>query len=195
MEPTIRSYFPLCWHKETISFVYVNGYANPGEMVTSCANEGCTHKVTTPAQALFVCLGYSASSYGKGGVVVGYDINYEAISNYETITGKTVKYGVFAVKKDTLGQNEVFGENGEAANGVIKAEITGRGTHFNAFEIKVSGFTDENKDTKFAMGAYVSMTKDNVTEYSYMQDSIVGEAVGNYYFATYNEILKITSSK
>mgnify|MGYP003305062600 CR=1 FL=1 len=81
---------------------------------------------------------------------------------YEEITGKTLKYGVFAVSQDRLGVNDVFGEDGTTAEGVINAEITSY--EFVAFELKIAGFTDEHKDTKFAMGAYVAVTEGEETE-------------------------------
>lgn len=99
-----------------------------------------------------------------------------------------MKYGVFAVLKDKLGTNDVFSENGEAANGVISAEITNYS--FAAFELKIVGFTDEYKDTELAMGAYVTVTDGEKTEYSYMQATDKGAKEGSYYFVSYNDIAK-----
>ena len=155
-----------------------DGYAyvkSTGEVLKNISLDEC-----------FVCLGYSAPEDGRGGIAIGYTVNNEAIIQYEKITGKTLKYGVFAVAKDKLGTNDVFAEDGTVADGVINAEISNHG--FVAFELKIIGFTDEYKDLKLAMGAYVAVTDGETTEYSYMQS---GEPNENekYCFVSYNDIV------
>ena len=93
---------------------------------------------------------------------------------------------MFAVLQSRLGDNDVFSKDGTAADGVINAEITNY--EFVAFELKIVGFTDEYKDIKLAMGAYVAVTDGETTEYSYMQG---GEPNENekYCFVSYNDIV------
>ena len=168
--------------------VYPNGYANAGAKVDVCAQ--CTTRVEETKSALFTCLGYSASEFGFGGVVIGYMVNDLAISEYESVTGKSVKYGVFAVLKDKLGTNDVFGIDGTAAEGVVSAEVGEFG--MAAFEIKITGFAEDQKDIQLAMGAYVALTKGEATEYSYMQ--IGTPTTGDkYYFASFNEMINSLS--
>ena len=88
--------------------------------------------------------------------------------------------------KEKLGSGDVFGTDGQAAEGVVSAEVSAY--KLCAFEIKVVGFDEAQKDALLAVGAYVSVTKDGTTEYSYMQDDTKGERVGNYIFASYNNI-------
>ena len=165
---------------------YANGYANEGVKAVACENQGCTVCNTTEElKALFTCLGYSAPSYGNGGIAIGFAVNNKAIAEYEELTGKTLKYGVFAVLKDKLGTNDVFGENGAVASGVINAEISRR--DFAAFEIKIIGFADEQKDIMLAMGAYVLVTYGETTEYSYMQAGTPAENE-KYHFVSYNQV-------
>ena len=97
-----------------------------------------------------------------------------------------MKYGVFTVLQSKLGDNDVFGEDGTAASGVLSADITH--SKLKAFELKVVGLTDEQKDIKLAMGAYVAVTDGEATEYSYMQE---GEPDENekYSFVSYNDIV------
>ena len=90
------------------------------------------------------------------------------------------------VLKEKLGYNDVFSANGTVAEGVVSAEVSAY--KLCAFEIKGVGFNEEQKDALLALGAYVSVTKDGTTEYSYMQDDTKGERVGNYIFASYNNI-------
>lgn len=159
-----------------------------GEYYVGCTNDGCTLGTTEKADALFACVGYSVAESGNGGITIGYTVNSEAISTYERITGKTVKYGVFVVLQEKLGSNAVFGKNGTAADGVINAEITNHS--YSAFELKVSGFTNGQMDTKLAMGAYVAIADDQATEYSYLQEGTANEGE-SYVFASYNDIIKM----
>ncbi|MBQ8146525.1 MAG: leucine-rich repeat domain-containing protein, partial [Clostridia bacterium] len=150
-------------HTLKLDAIYENGFMNAGIIANKCQSEGCTYyEKLEDAEALFNCSGYSAPEYGADGIAIGFTVNNAAIAEYEA-TGKTLKYGVFAVLKDKLGTNDVFGGNGEAADGVISAEITNYS--FVAFDLKVIGFTDTQKDTKLAMGAYVAVTNGETTEY------------------------------
>ena len=122
-----------------------NGYLDVITFIDSCTREGCGKKVIIETIApLFKCLGYSAPENGEGGIAIGYTVNNEAIKEYTEATGKTLKYGVFVVLKDKLGDNDVFGNDGVAANGVLGAEI--KNQQLAAFELKVFGFTDEQKE-------------------------------------------------
>ena len=161
-------------------------YTEAMELGKTCAHCGSTTVIKTIG-ALFTCLGYSAPENGVGGIAIGFTVNDVAITEYEEATDKTVKYGVFAVAQEKLGDKDVFGEDGAAANGVINAEISIY--DFATFELKIVGFTDEYKDDMLAIGAYVAVTDGKTTEYSYMQDDTKGEKLGNYYFVSYNEIV------
>jgi hypothetical protein len=173
-------------HNTKVSVVYENGYDNIGFKLTLCMNEGCTHKEAVKIEALFACLGYSAPEFGANSFTVGFTVNNVAIAEYEEATGKTLKYGVFAVLQSKLKDKDVFAEDGTAAEGVISAEITNY--QFVAFELKIVGFTDEQKDTKLAMGAYVAVTDGETTEYSYLQFGTPNENE-KYCFVSYNNIV------
>ena len=171
-----------------LDILFKQGYSEKGTYVTKCS---VCHEILeeeTPSfPSLFTCLGYSVRENGTVGIVIGYSLNNEAIADYTKATGETLKYGVFAVAKDKLGDKPVFDKNGNAAEGVINAEI--KNQSFSVFELKIVGFTDEQKDTKLAFGAYVAVSDGNTTVYSYMQDDSKGELVGNYYFASYNDMV------
>ena len=155
-------------HDIKTTVLYEKGYTAEGLKTVACQNEGCSHSEgEEKTNALFTCLGYSAPEDGKGGIAIGYTVNNEAIKEYKEATGKTLKYGVFAVLQRNLKDKDVFAEDGTAAEGVISAEITNY--EFAAFELKIVGFTDEQKDTKLAMGAYTVVSDGETTEYSYMQ--------------------------
>ncbi|MBQ3590238.1 MAG: hypothetical protein II980_07320, partial [Clostridia bacterium] len=71
-----------------------------------------------------------------------------------------------------------------ATAGVINADLTSYSV--DAFEIKIVGFAENQKDIKLSLGAYV--TEDGKT-YSYMQSDKAGELIGSYYAVTYNSVI------
>ena len=177
-------------HSISTTITYASFMA-AGAQIADCTNEGCTYCEETIAPALFDCLGYSAPENGNGGIVLGFIVNNTAVNDYKTITGKTVSYGVFAVLKDKL-NGDLF-VDGEANKNAIVAEMTGYTTA--AFEIKVTGFADDQKDTALAMGAYVAVSDGDTTEYSYMQDNTEGEIANGYYFITFNGVVSSQANK
>ena len=141
----------------------------------------------TEAPALFEAIGYSVpEDIDKGGIVIGYIVNHSAVAEYEKNTGKTVNYGVYAVAQDKLGENDIFDENGNVADGVVDAKVEKNA--YVSFEFKIVGFNDDTKDEKLALGAYVAVTKDKVTEYSYIQLGTPAEGA-KYAFTSYTEYL------
>lgn len=174
-------------HSEAITIVYENGFNNEGTRVTACTNEGCAHKVTEKALALFVSNGFSLQEKGGDGIVVGYIVNKNALSEYESVNNTTVNYGVFVVSQKNLGENDIFGQDGKAADGVVSVDLTGR--NFDVFELKLKGFDEENKDAKLSFGAFVKVANEEGTSYSYMQIE-KPENGEKYFFISYNEMLK-----
>ena len=173
-------------HNYTVTIVYENGYDSIGARNTTCTSRGCAYLVSEEVDAMFVCYGYSAPEFGNGGIAVGYFIDKDAIENYETVTGNTVKYGTFAVTQERLGEKDIFTSEGVASNGVIKFEIID--TSPSAIALKIIGFTEEQKDVKLAMGAYVAISDGKSVKYSYMQAS-KPDADAKYSFVSYNDVV------
>ena len=176
---------------ESLVVEYANGFMANGKKAVVCTNEGCGFKNEEDLNPLFSCLGYSAYEAGGDGIAIGYMVNNEAIDEYTSITGKNLTYGVFVASQSKLGGNDIFDQEGNKANGVVSVEITS--SEFAVFELKVVGFTDENKGSLLAMGAYVKITDGENAEYSYMQDDTKGEQTGDYYFVSYVDIVGKTS--
>ncbi len=152
-------------------------------------NKMCSHcenvTIIKTIDPMFTNLGFSAAQYGDM-MSVNYKVNAQSISEYEKITGEAVNYGVFAVLAEKIGNNDIFDAEGNALTGVIAADITDAG--FNLFSLKIMGFSETQKETDLAMGAFVGTTKDDVTEYSYMQIAPASEGE-KYFFASYNKVL------
>ena len=173
---------------ELISFVYTN-YSKNGIKVVKCAL--CEQNGELEAMPLFDCVGYSTYDISNG-LTLGFKVNKEAMELFTSSTGKTVKFGVFAVSEIKLGDNNIFDENGNVADGVINADLTGY--QFASFDVKVVGFSDNDKDKGLALGAYVKVTDGESTEYSYMQ---AYEPTENqkYSFMSFNEVIEALKNK
>ena len=171
-------------HTNNKRVTYVS-FLQDGEYYISCTNDGCTNSTTRRLSPLFTCLGYSTPTDGREGLTIGFTVNYEALNEYKALTGNTFNYGVFAVLQNRLGNNDVFSEDGTAIEGSINADITSY--EFAAFELKIVGFTDEYKDIKLAMGAYVVETDGETTKYSYLQAGTPAENE-KYCFVSYNDV-------
>ena len=172
--------------------IYKNGMTQAGTSVYKClyCDEGLVEESEPTFAPLFVNLGFSCAQYGDM-MSVNYKVNEQAIKDYEEITGEAVSYGVFAVTKDNIGANDIFDENGEAREGVIAADITDCG--FGLFNLKIFGFTAEQKEIDIAIGAFVGTKNDETREYSYLQ--IAPAKTGEkYFFASYNKVLTMLPS-
>ena len=166
--------------------IYENGFLNGGIIVNKCQSEGCEYfEKTGDIDPMFTTSGYSLPENGTNSIAIGFTVNYNAISVYESTTKKTVDFGVFAVSQSNLGENDIFSSDGKASNGVIYADVAGY--EFASFELKISGFSGEYMTMKFAMGAYVITAKDGVTEYAYLQDEAPSQGE-KYHFVSFEEI-------
>lgn len=171
---------------QTVDIAYPNGYDKVGVKSVKCLD--CDAKVTeTKAPALFVCKGYSVPSGDRIGVSVGFEVNRAALAEYQEVTGKSVRYGAFAVAKSNIEGKEIFDENGNLVGGVICAELS-EDYAFDKFDIIIVGFADDQKELPFAMGAYIGVADGEKTEYSYIQrDAAIGSE--KYSFTSFDAIV------
>ena len=178
---------PALTHDIQTIIAYANGYSQEGVKSVACQNEGCAHKVGEEAvNALFISLGYSYSEFSDDGISVGFRIDHDAILEYEETMNVDVKHGIFAVAKEALGENEIFDEDGNAAESVIKAEMPDG--KFSIVNLKIVGFTtDKQREAKIAFGLYAIVSSGAQNEIYYLQESAPKNGE-KYYFASYNEI-------
>ena len=175
-------------HNYVTTIKYTSFLAN-GEKTQACQNSGCVHNTTplvTSTSPLFICLGYSSPENGDASISVAFNTNTKAMEEYTKATGKTLKYGVFAISKEKLGDKDVF-TDGSLVTGAISFDVTDY--EYSAFAQKIVGFADNQKATKLAMGAYVAVNDGETTTYSYLQDDQKGTLDGKYYFVSYNDIV------
>ena len=154
-----------------------------------CKTQRCTKcnidVVIEETPALFICQGYSVTEVGRNGIILGYAVNNSAIADYEVVNKVTINYGVFAARKDRINNLPIFGESGKVADKAVTIDLTKY--KFDICELKIVGFNDSQKSIELAMGAYVSVTDENGTEYSYMQHGTKAEGE-SYVFITYNGV-------
>ena len=172
-------------HTNELVDVTLNSYLENGTALYECSVCGAT-KDGESFPALFIYVGCSTPQDGRGEMTIGFVPNYEAIDEYEKITGKSLRFGVFAAEKNNLGESDIFDKDGNAPANVIFADLTEVGCAM--FDLRIVGFnTAELKTVKLAMGAFVAATKDAETQYFYLQEA-APSANEKYYFVSYNDV-------
>ena len=171
-------------HTVSISYNYEGGFDKAGIKLATCTNPGCGHEEASSVEAIFVCLGYSNPIDDRGELTIGFTVDKDAIAEYETANNEKISYGVFAVLKDRIGDQDIFAEDGSPLSETISAELTNHS--IVAFELRLLGFEGELRDIELAMGAYVYDCKEN--KYSYLQFEAPNEGC-KYHFSSYNEIV------
>ena len=171
-------------HNENVTAEYKD-FMLYGTKTTKCLT--CQSSFVESLDPLFASEGFSIPEDGDGGIVIDFKINLQAISQYEEITGKKLKYGVFATLFDKIGVNDAISYDGTATSGTVNADITCR--NFTQVDFKLSGFTtDEQKLLKLVMGAYVIEADQNESKISYIQTKKPTEG-NKYSYITYNDLL------
>lgn len=174
-------------HQNKTTIEYLD-FMLSGEKTTECSN--CKLSTTTTVNPLFTTKGFSIPEKNGDEIAIGYNIDNAAISEYESITGKTLEYGVFATLFDNIGVNEIINADGTTPTGVVVAGITK--DEYVAVEFKLSGFvTDNQKLIKLAMGAYLIETDSTSRKLHYLQAEKPTENE-KYSYITYNNVLTTT---
>lgn len=158
---SFENYDPTKTYTNTIFYNAVtcsncNGMPGEREFVFTDATsvmkdqELCTHcekgnVVTYPA--IFVSLGYSHASYASyKGIIFGSAINFDSLDVYNSNVDEAEKittYGLLAVVKATLGEDNVaFDANGAKA-GVAYVPYSEKTVKYDLLEMAVVGLTDE----------------------------------------------------
>ena len=175
-------------HENCIITPIVTSYLETIKKVSTCVECG-TKSDAGVISPLFIFGGYSIPDDGRAELVVGFSINNDAIKEYESITKSKLNYGAFAALQIKLGDNYIFDEEGNEQENVVAVKI--EGYNYGMFELKITGFKDDQKDLKIAMGAFVTVTTEEKTEYTYLQGALPNQGE-KYHFISYNDILNQT---
>ena len=173
--------------------IVYTSFNQKGKYVADCKNCDATNVEQTEASApaLFEGIKYSAPEGAKGELVISFDLNVDAISDYKSVAGDKFKFGVFATAKSVIGSREMFDEVGAAISGIMNVELTEN--NYTGFDLRIKGFrTDAHMSAKLAFGLYALELDDDVASVSYIQ---CGTPVGDdkYAFVSYNEVISLLS--
>ncbi|MBR2025336.1 MAG: leucine-rich repeat domain-containing protein, partial [Clostridia bacterium] len=170
-------------HENETTVVYED-FMLSGTKTTVCSNCKKTEYETT--DPLFTTKGFSVPEKGGDGIAIGYTINKDAIDEYTNVTGKTLKYGVFATLYDKIANNEAVNQDGTSSDNVISVDVTKDG--YVGVEFRMSGFiTEDHKIIKLVMGMYLIETDEEETKINYLQVSKPSDT-DKYSYIIYNDI-------
>ena len=151
---------------------------------TVCGEIGLTEADGT-AEPLFKSEGYSVPEDGSAELVVSFYVNMKAIKRYESVTNKSLSYGIFAVAQNKLGTDDVINQDGTTVSGAIKAEVL---REFASVDLRIFGFvTEAQKTAKLAIGAYVCEKQGDESTYLTVQYG-TPNANEKYSFVSYSDI-------
>ncbi len=169
-------------------------YLEKGYYTGDCARcgEKDVKEATPSARALFACKGVSICEYGRLGILMDFEIDIDAIENYERITGNTIEFGVAVASADNLGDNTMLDENGKATVLETGKIISAPVKKANEYMIlKVSGFSEEQKSLSLVMCGYVITTDaQGGKAIEYMQEKQAEEGK-LYSYVSYNSVAGI----
>ena len=154
---------------------YPEGFMKPGRKGPVCIECGYMKEVTEVINPLFVSVGYSISEVNYDAIMVGFEVDLVAINDYKEMTGYEVSYGLFVAKSAKLGTNTIFDENGNVNEGAAAVEMSSI-RDYSIIELKVKGIDSfKKKGEALIMGGYAKLTKDETTEFSYLQAAEANE--------------------
>ena len=152
-------------HKLQMEVKYDNGYANEGykrNACTICNSFVASEEKLTP---IFECLGYSTND-DNSGIATGFNINHDALSEYEEISGKKITFGIVVFNPKYLGTDTIFNADGKinASKGALQVELDLAYAHC---KLCVSGMSLDNEEHTalelvFAGYAYEGEDKANI---------------------------------
>ncbi|MBR5442226.1 MAG: hypothetical protein IKV44_04670, partial [Clostridia bacterium] len=153
-------YLPLK-EEHTVSDVvcnidFVNGMTEMGIKCYKClyCDEISTKEETASFPAIFKTIGYSyAEAEEVYGIMQSFGVNHKALSEYESVIGQKLSYGLAAGSVNKLGENaDLVKADGTAYEGAICASYVDKA--FDLIEMKISGLTEAHKGTELYICAY-----------------------------------------
>ncbi len=137
-----------------------------------CPN--CGARVSKEVPAVFTPLGYSIRENGGYGIFYGYEINQEALAEYQAYldaNNKSATFGVFIANAEKFGTNSFVMSDGTlgAAKG-IKVDMP---LDYSVVNCYINGFTKDEVDLKLVMAIYT--IEDGTVTYVQKDGTYAGE--------------------
>ncbi|MBE6674090.1 MAG: leucine-rich repeat domain-containing protein [Ruminococcaceae bacterium] len=140
---------------------HFNGYMEDITFTDTCTRNGCGKSAVDESKTIKAVFSYLGFSYTEGKLGGTYSmaqffgVNEENLKKYEELMGTTLSFGVIAqANKLEAGQETVGAIKPTMGVGKVLYKDFTNDKH-NYFEIKVSGISEELKDTKIVFCAYV----------------------------------------
>jgi hypothetical protein len=151
--------------KHTSAIDYKNGFGAQGEMLVSCKNCSAI-KESAVAPAILTPLGYSYSKKGTG-IDGGYEVNADALLAYETVTGKSLTFGIIVLNPDYQTESTFFtGKALTCASKSVTVELKTK--DYSYFNFSISGFTAATENLDLIISAY-AYTEDDASDICFIQ--------------------------
>lgn len=173
----------------TISY---ESFLESGTITGYCDRCGKEEKISAPK--LFDFKGISVPINGDIEIYIGFSADYEAIAQYEKLSGNTVNFGIVAGAKAVLSENAPLDSDGNVINyqsgSAIKAPVD-KTSKYALYELRLKGFsTEAHKDAMLLVASYVHITdKDGKTvSVNYLQTKQVVD--NNFIYISYNSYYK-----
>lgn len=141
--------------------------------------EVCEGTENEEIASMFAKHGYSVPTYptAEASIYLGFNINRDAITKYEELSGSKFSFGVLAAAEDRIGTGVApLDQNGEPIERAIALDMT-EYTGYAIFGIKIGGISDQYKDEPLLMAGYVIEDKQN------------GESLSIYYLQNKDELV------
>lgn len=172
----------VSYENATISY---DSFLENGKITGFCTRCGKEESISAPA--LFSFEGVSVpEDKNRVEIYIGFSTNYDAIEQYEKISGNKIDFGVVAGVKSVLAGECPLDKDGSAiSNRVIKASAHSA-SKYAYYELRLTGFTEAQKDLELLMASYVHITdKDGKTvSVNYLQSN---QVVNNdFLYISYN---------
>lgn len=140
-------------HQNEVSITY-SDYAKAGIKTSACQN-GCGLRTEESVDAIISYKGVSAKIDGNK-ICIGYVVNLEAKSEFESVNNTSLIYGVVASASSITTNSPLKAENGSVValipSKTVNASISDT---YTGFDFVMGGFTEANYATELVMCAYV----------------------------------------
>ncbi len=164
-----------------VSIDYPNGIDKVGVVEAKCSVCGTLEGFEKNAPAIVEFPGYSVSTVGTKGMVIGIRFNSVAIKQYEEVYGVNIEFGIIAASSTRLNGNAPLKSDGSAySNAVLKHDMSSLNMYDST--LKLSNLSSALQKQEFVLAGYIKIGND----IAYIQQSGVGKTAES---VTYNQLI------
>ncbi|MBQ7761058.1 MAG: hypothetical protein IJ400_03275 [Clostridia bacterium] len=170
-----------------VDISYTNGFLANGTQIICCGNchENIEGETTAP---IFVNLGYTYSETGSGAIMQGFAVDSNALCAYQTVTGKTISYGLVVAVKSVVNTTNLIDASEKATSDYIGA-VSFTGKNYDIFEMKLQGLKENYSDLEVYCCAYYILDG----SVYYIDNGVAGRTAP--LAVTYNRVVALNDNK